>query len=62
MNQVNKILKMLKNYIENAEIKFLRLLNLNENSDFKKAESIRILAYNESILADKKLESFKKKM
>ncbi|MBZ2165766.1 hypothetical protein [Methanobacterium spitsbergense] len=50
-----------KKYIENAEIKFLRLLNLNENSDFKQAESIRILAYNESILADKKLESFIKK-
>jgi hypothetical protein len=48
-----------KKYIENAEIKFLRLLNLNENSDFKQAESIRILAYNESVIADKKLDSLK---
>ncbi len=48
-----------KKHIETAEIKFLELLNLNESSDFKEAESIRISAYNESVLADKKLESLK---
>ncbi len=48
-----------KKQIETAEIKFLKLLNLNESSDFKEAESIRISAYNESVIADKKLDSLK---
>jgi hypothetical protein len=52
-------IEIVKKHIDTAEIKFLELLNLNERSDFKEAEIIRIYAYNESVLADKKLESLK---
>lgn len=48
-----------KKQIETTEIKFLKLLNLNESSDFKEAERIRISAYNESVLVDKMLDSLK---
>ena len=60
MNHINKILKILKKNVESAEIKFLELLELNKNSDYKKAGKIRLIAYNETIIADKKLESLKK--
>jgi hypothetical protein len=35
---------------------FLELLNLTEHSDFKAAEQLRIKAYGESVLADKKIK------
>jgi len=54
-----KNIKDIKKYIESAETKFLQLLELNENSDYKKAEKLRLIAYNEAIIADRKLESLK---
>ena len=35
---------------------FLELLNLTEHSDFKAAERLRIKAYGESVLADRKIK------
>ena len=52
--------KLLKNadiHNKKAESIFKDLLNLTEVSDFKKAEILRIEAYNESILAEKKINN-----
>ena len=56
-NESNRILVSARQHIEKAEVIFHDLLNLNEYSDFKEAEKLRIKGYNEAIIADEKLKN-----
>ena len=49
-------LKLAKTHNKNAELIFKKLLSLNERSDFKLAERLRIEGYGEAVLAHKKIE------
>jgi hypothetical protein len=56
-NESNIILVSARQHIEKAEVIFHDLLNLNEYSDFKEAEKLRIKGYNEAVIADEKLKN-----
>jgi hypothetical protein len=50
------LIEIARTHNEKSQSIFLELLNLTEHSDFKQAERLRIKAYEESVLADRKIK------
>ena len=52
-----KLLESARIHNKKAKSIFIKLLNLSEQSNFKKAERLRIEGYKECVIADKKIKN-----
>lgn len=58
---LNDSLEEVKKHDKEARSIFLRLMDIDEHSDLKNAEELRLKGYNEAVLADSKLRKYLKK-